>query len=224
MIQATIQLLLYALLAGFSALAFAATIAAMQAGRLKALGFGTGFVIGQLFTCSLFVIVGVAVTGASKRTHSALIAMLELLLALLLIAVALRFRRTPPVETQGSSERSRAVLERLSRMRFFTTLIAGFLLGIGGPKRLLLTALAATAITASGVGNAGEAALVVGYCALATVLVWGSVTLYVLLGNRAVGVMTRAQRRLAQRQPGVKVYALLVLAGMLILDALSLLL
>jgi hypothetical protein len=43
MIHATVQLLLYALLAGFSALAFAATIAVMQAGRLKTLGFGTGF-------------------------------------------------------------------------------------------------------------------------------------------------------------------------------------
>src|SRR5512132_1879775 len=121
MIHATIQLLLYALLAGFSALAFAATIAVMQAGRLKTLGFGTGFVIGQLFTCSLFVIVGVVVTGASKRTHSALLATLELLLALLLIAVALRLRRAPPVETEGSSERTRAVLQRLGRMRLLTT-------------------------------------------------------------------------------------------------------
>ena len=73
MIHATIQLLLYALLAGFSALAFAATIAVMQAGRLKTLGFGTGFVIGQLLICSLFVIFGVVVAGASKRTHSALL-------------------------------------------------------------------------------------------------------------------------------------------------------
>ena len=222
MIHATLQLFLYALLAGFSALAFAATIAVMQAGRLKTLGFGTGFVIGQLFTCSLFVIFGVAVTGASKRTHSALLATLELLVALLLIAVALRIRRAPPVETQGSSERTQAVIQRLSRLHFFTTSIAGFLLGIGGPKRLLLTALAATAITTAGVRDAGEAALIVWYCALATVLVWGPVIVYLLLGDRAVGVMTRAQQRLARRQPGVKVYALLVLAGMLILDAISL--
>ncbi len=224
MIHATIQLLLYALLAGFSALAFAATIAVMQAGRLKTLGFGTGFVIGQLFTCSLFVIVGVVVTGASKRPHSALLATLEVLVALLLIAVALRLRRAPLVETEGSSERTQAVIERLGRMRFLTTSIAGVLLGIGGPKRLLLTALAATAITTASVRDVGEAALVVWYCALATVLVWGPVIVYVLLGERAVGVMTRAQQRLAHRQPGVKVYALLVLAGMLILDALSLLL
>jgi hypothetical protein len=224
MIHATVQLLLYALLAGFSALAFAATIAVMQAGRLRTLGFGTGFVLGQVFTCSLFVIVGVVVTGASKRPHSALIATLELLLALLLIAVALRVRRAPQVETEGSSERTQAVLDRLSRLRFVTTAITGFLLGIGGPKRLLLTALAATAITTAGVGDAGEAALVVWYCALATVLVWGSVFVYVLLGDRAVGVMTRAQQRLARRQPGAKFYALLLLAGMLILDAISLLL
>jgi hypothetical protein len=224
MIDATIQLLLYALLAGLSALAFAATIAVMQAGRLKTLGFGTGFVLGQVFTCSLFVIVGVVVTGASGRTHSTLVATLELLLALLLIAVALRVRRAPPVETEGSSERTRAVIARLSRMRFLTTSIAGFLLGIGGPKRLLLTALAATAITTAGVGDAEEALLVVWYCALATVLVWGPVVVYVLLGDRTVGIMTRAQQRLARRQPGAKVYALLVLAGMLILDAISLVL
>lgn len=224
MIHATIQLLLYSLLAGFSALAFAATLAVMQAGRLKTIGFGTGFVLGQVFTCSLFVILGVVVTGASKRTHSALIAALELLLAIFLIAVALRARRAPPAETQGSSERMRAVIERLSRLRFLTTSITGFLLGIGGPKRLLLTALAATAITTAGVGNAEEAALVVWYCAVATVLVWGSVTVYVLLGDRAVGVMMRAQQRLARRQPGVKFYAVLVVAGLLILDAVSLLL
>jgi Sap-like sulfolipid-1-addressing protein len=222
MIHATIQLLLYALLAGFSALAFAATIAVMQAGRLKTLGFGTGFVIGQVFTCSLFVILGVVVTGGSERTHSALLATLELLLALLLIAVALRFRHAPPVETEGSSERTQAVIVRLGRMRFLTTSMAGFLLGIGGPKRLVLTALAATAITTAGVSDAEEAALVVWYCALATVLVWGPVLVYVLLGDRAVGIMTRAQQRLARRQPGVKFYALLVLAGMLIIDAISL--
>jgi hypothetical protein len=223
MIHATLQLLFYALLAGFSALAFAATIAVMQAGRLKTLGFGTGFVIGQVFTCSLFVILGVVVTGASKRTHSVLLATLELLLALILIAAAARFRRAPRVDTEGSSERTQAVLERLGRMRFLTTSIAGLVLGIGGPKRLLLTALAATAITTAGLGDAAEAALVVWYCALATVLVWAPVIVYVLLGDRAVGVMTRAQQRVAGRQPGVKVYAFLVLAAILILDAISLL-
>ena len=190
---------------------------------MKTLGFGTGFVLGQVFTCSVFVSFGVVVTGASKRTHSALLATLELLVAVLLIAFAARFRRAPSVETEGASERTQAVLERLSRLRFLTTSIAGFVLGIGGPKRLLLTALAATAITTADVHDAAEAALAGWYCALATALVWGPVIVYVLLGDRAVGVMTRAQQA-TRRQSGVKVYALLVLAGLLILDAISLLL
>ena len=108
-------------------------------------------------------------------------------------------------------------------MRFLTATIAGLLLGIGGPKRLL-TALAATAITTAGVGDADEAALVVFYCALATVLVWGPVVVFVLLGDRVVQMMTRAQREVARRQPEVKIYAFLVLAGVLILDAISLIL
>jgi hypothetical protein len=223
MLHATLQLFLYALLAGFSALAFAATVAVMQAGRLKTLGFGTGFVLGQLFTCSLFVIFGVAVTRASKKTHSVLLAAIELLLAAVLAVIALRARRAPPVATEVSSERTQAVIERLSRLRFLTTSLAGFLLGIGGPKRLLLTALAATAITSANVRHAGEAALVVWYCALATLLVWGPVVVYVLLGDRALAIMTRAQERLAHRHSGVKVYALLLLAGLLILDAISVL-
>ena len=223
MIHAALHLLLYALIAGFSALAFAATLAVMQAGRLKTLGFGIGFVSGQVLTCSLLVGFGVAVTGATKRTHSTLLATLELLLALLLIAAAVRFRRAPPVETEGGSERTK-VLERLSRLRLVTTSIAGFMLGVGGPKRLVLTSLAATAITTAGVGVADEAVLVVLYCALATALVWGPVVVFVLLGDRAIGGMTRAEQWVARRQPKVKVYAFLVLAGALILDAIILLL
>ena len=45
---------------------------------------------------------------------------------------------------------------------------------------------------------------------------------YVLLGDRAVGVMTRAQDEVARRQPGVRVYACPVLAGVLSLDAIGL--
>ena len=222
MIHAALHLLLYALIAGFSALAFAATLVVMQAGRVKTIGFGIGFVSGQVLTCSLLVGFGVVVSGRSRRTHSTLLATVELLFALLLIAAALRGRRARPVETEGSSERTQAALERLRRLRLLTTSLAGALLGIGGPKRLVLTALAATAITTAGVGVADEAALVVWYCALATVLVWGPVIVFVFLGDRAVEAMTRAQQEVARRQPGVRVYALLLVAGLLILDAISL--
>ena len=44
MLHAAIQVVLYGLLAGLTAVGFAATLAVMPSGRLKALGFGAGFV------------------------------------------------------------------------------------------------------------------------------------------------------------------------------------
>ena len=225
MLHAAIQLLLYGLLACLSPLAFAATIAVTQAGRLKALGFGTGFVAAQFLTCALFVGIGVAATGDGTRSHPGIQVLLEVALAVTLGGVALRVRRRPPTEGEGegSSERTRAVLDRLGRLHFLTTILAGLFLGIGGPKRLLLTAFAATTITTAGLSNSGKAAFVVLYVALATALVWGPVILFVLLGERAVALMKGAQEEVARRQPVVTVYALLLLAALLAIDAIGVL-
>ena len=223
MLHATIQVLLYGLLAGLSPLAFAATIAVTQTGRLKALGFGAGFVLAQLSTCALFVIAGVAVTGTTK-SYPGVQALLGGALAVLLVSVALQVRRRGPRHREGSSERTRALLERLGRLRFLTTILAGLVLGIGGPKRLVLTAFAATTITTAGLRDSGEVALVVLYVALATALVWGPVILFVLLGERAVALMKRAQAEVERRQPEVTVYALLLLAALLAIEAIGVLL
>ena len=221
MLQAILQLLLYALLAGLSALAFAATIAVMSAGRLKALGFAIGFVLAQLLTCSLLVLIGVAATGSSRKQHPGVQATLAIVLALGLVMLALRIRRRPPAPREGSSERTRALLERLGRLRFLTTLLAGLILGIGGPKRLILTALAGTAITTAGFHDPAQAALVVLYSGVATALVWGPVILFVLLGDRVVAIMKNAQKWVARHQPDVIVYGLLVLASFLVLNAIT---
>jgi Sap, sulfolipid-1-addressing protein len=224
MLHAAIQVLLYGLLAGLSPLAFAATLAVMPAGRLKALGFGTGFVVAQVLTCSVFVIIGIAATGSRRESHPGIQATLEVLLALALTGLALRVRRRPPTAKESSNERMQALLERLGRLRFLTTVVAGFLLGIGGPKRLVLTGLAATTIVIAGVSDAREAVLVVVYVAVATALVWGPVILVGLLGKRAVSLMEGAQGEVGRRQPRVTVYALLVLAALLIIDAIAVLL
>jgi hypothetical protein len=224
MLQAAIQVVLYALLAGLSPLAVAATIAVTQAGRLKALGFGTGFVAAQLVTCTLFVIIGVTTTSSSTRSHHPGVqALLAFALALALGGVALQVRRRPPTQGKGSSNRTRAALERLRRLRFFTTVLAGLLLGIGGPKRLLLTAFAATTITSVGTSDSGKAAFVVLYVALATALVWGPVILFVLLGERGVKLMESAKGAVARHQPGVTVYTLLLIAALLAIDGIGVL-
>jgi Na+/melibiose symporter-like transporter len=227
MLHAAIQVVLYGLLAGLSVLGFAATLAVMPSGRLKALGFGAGFVGAQILTCSVLVIFGIAATGSNGKSHPGLRAALEVALALVLIALALVIRRRPPNSPTAhdrSKARTQALLERLSRLRILTTVVAGFLLGIGGPKRLVLTSLAATTIVTAGLGDAEEAALVVVYVTLATALVWGPLLLFLLLGKRVIALMESAQGEVGRRQPQVTVYALLILAGLLLLDAGSFLL
>ncbi len=221
MLHTAIQLLLYALLAGLSPIALGATIAVMPAGRLKVTGFGIAFVMAQLLTCSLFVVIGVAATGSSRQSHPDLHAVLEVGLAAALAWLAVQVRRRPPVASERSNPRTRAMLERLGRLRFLTTLFAGLLLGIGGPKRLVLTALAATTITTAGLQDSREATLVVLYAAIATALAWGPAIVFVLFGDRAIARIKEVQADMAHRQPGITVNALLALAALLAIDAIG---
>jgi len=228
MLHAAIQVVLYGLLAGFTALGFAATLTVMPSGRLKALGFGAGFVGAQALTCSVLVIFGIRVAGGNN--HPDLRAALELALALALVALALRVHRRPAntIDSAAAHERSKArtqaLLERLRRLRVLTTVVAGFLLGIGGPKRLVVTSLAATTIVAAGLGDINQAALVVVYVTLATSLVWVPLILFLLLGKHVITLMENAQSEVGRRQPQVTVYALLLLAALFVLHAASVLL
>jgi Sap, sulfolipid-1-addressing protein len=91
-------------------------------------------------------------------------------------------------------------------LRFLTTVVAGFLLGIGGPKRLVLTSLAATTIVTAGLGDTGEALLVVVYVTLATALVWGPAILFLLLGHRLIALMEGAQDEIGRRPPSTRLW------------------
>ena len=219
------HLIPYALLAALSPLGFAATIAVMRTGRLRAFGFGVGVVLGQLFACAVLVAVGGGSVPSHETRHPTFEGLLELGLGIALVCFAVVVYRRPPSMTRvaGSSGRSKELLERLGHVRAFTALVTGFLLGIGGPKRLVLTALASASITASGVTGSNEAALVVWYSVLATVLIWVPLVGYLLLGQRAVTRLNRGLEWLTRRQRPVTVCALVVLGLVLLGDAAALL-
>ena len=230
MLHATLQVVLYGLLAGLTAVGFAATLAVVPSGRVKAFGFGAGFVGAQILTCSVLVIFGIAATGSTGKSHAGFRAALEAALALVLIALAVVVHRRPsntnegPTAHESSKARTQALLERLSRLRVLTTVVAGFLLGIGGPKRLVLTCLAAATIVTAGLGDVYQAQLIVVYVTLATALVWGPLILFLFLGKRVIELMEGAQEEVARRQPQVTVYGLLILAALFVVDAASILL
>jgi len=214
-----LQLVPYALVATMSPLGFAATLAVMGSGRVKALAFACAFIGGQLIACSTLVLIGAAAVPGHESRHPALQACLEIGfgLGLLWLAVAVHRRHGPADRSNG---RSKAALERLRNLQFTTALAAGAFLGIGGPKRLVLSALAATSIAASGVGDAQEGALIAWYTALATLLVWAPIGAFEVFGQRAVATLGKGQRWMSEHQRQVVFYPLVLLALLLIGDGL----
>ena len=221
MLGEAVRLIPYALLAALSPLGFAATITVMKTGRVTALGFALGVVLGQLLACTILVAVGGASIPSRDKDHPTFQGLLELGLAVALLWLAAVISHRPPgaMHSPGGSGRSKQVLERLARVHVSTAFVAGLLLGIGGPKRLVLTALASASITAAGVGGSDEGALIAWYSGLATVIVWLPILGYALLGQWAVTWLDRGLEWLTRHQKTASVSVLIVVAGVLFIDA-----
>ena len=151
--------------------------------RLKGVALAVGFVVGQ---ASFFFLAFALGTAASPdgRNHPSAVAVIEIAFgtALLFTAAYVRRHRGDPPAARGPNPRTEAIRARLANLRPSTALGTGAALGIGGPKRISVTLVASAAIAAAGVDGAGAVGFGVLYVAVATILVWLPVLLYVMLG------------------------------------------
>ena len=99
-----LQLVPYALVAAMSPLGFAATLAVMGSGRLKALVFGCAFIAGQLVACSILILIGAAALPDHGARHPTLQAALEIVFRRRTRRARIGRAPTPP--TRGSLERT----------------------------------------------------------------------------------------------------------------------
>jgi hypothetical protein len=214
------SIVLYALLAAASPLALASTLVVLRSGRGRANGsaFAVGFLLGGTCTCLLAVAVGSFATPEHKSGHDTIAALLALVFGALLLAAAWQLRSPRPHQT-GTSPRTKALLERLGRLRPATALTIGTLLGVGGPKRLTITLLVAATISLAGVGWPARLALAATYVLVGGLLVWVPVAVYLVVGKRADAWMARAEAWLTANQRQLAFASTLVLGVLLIGEA-----
>ena len=215
-----LQMVLYALIAAASPFALTATVAVLKShlARLNGLIFAGAFVLGEgigwIFALALGSVLGIG-TGDHKVA-----AAFELALGVLLLLTALQVHRGVIAGGPQGSSRATALLGRLEHLRPFTAFWIGTLLGIGIPKRLTITIVAAAALKAAGFGPVENLLLILVYMATAAVLVWVPVAIYVVAGPRADNLLDSGQEWLASNQRPVTLYSLLVFGALLVFDGL----
>lgn len=217
--------LLYGLVAALSPLAFASTLAVLRSerGRVNGLVFAVGFLIAQALTCLVAISLGSIATPEHEGGRDTISSVLALILGILLLAAAWHWRSPRQAETRpraGTSPRTKAFLDRLARLHPGTALSVGFLLGIGGPKRLTVTLLFSATVAVSGRDTAEKVTAGLIYVVIASVLVWLPVGLYVVAGERANVWMAAAQDWLIANRQQIGLGATLVLGVLFTADGL----
>jgi hypothetical protein len=227
-----VHTVLYGLLAGASALAATAVLVVLRTGhtRLNGIAFAIGFLAAQLFVCVLALAFGTDNIPRNGSSHRVIEALIELALGVALLLAA-RKLHTPPAPPRPRVPRPHvakfaaqldarrvAMLDRIGSLHPPAILGTGALLGIGGPKRLVLTLLASAAIATAQVSRTGETTLVAVYVALATILVWVPVLLAVVWGDRAAEWTATAQRWWADRKATALIVPLLVVGAALVVN------
>jgi Sap, sulfolipid-1-addressing protein len=186
--------------------------------RLKGAALAIGFVAGQ---AAFFLLVFAIGTRSSPdgKNHPAVVDSIEIAfgIALLLTAVYVRRHRSD-LAARGPNPRTAAIRSRLANLRPLTALGTGAALGIGGPKRIGVTIVVSAAIAAAGLESAEALGLAVLYVAVATILVWVPILLYVAFGARATEWLENAQRWIGQHKATLTFYLSAVLGTVLVVD------
>ena len=216
-----LRMLVLALLAALSPLALTATILVLKShlARLNGILFAAGFLLGEAIGWAFALLLGSVLDLGDGGDIVA--AALQVLLGALLLSVAWRVHRREAAPRRERGPRTQALLARLQHLNPIAAVVVGTLLGLGIPKRLTITIVAAATLTASDLDNARQLALVALYIVVAAVLVWAPVLVYVVAGARARAWLDAVQDWLASHQRKVTMVSLAAFGTLLVVDGLT---
>lgn len=216
------RILLFAVVAAASPVALLATLGVLTSrrGRANGMAFVAGFVLGQAAAFLAAFLVGSAATTDRPGGRGELEAGLELAFGIGLLALAWpeRQHRASAGHAQGS--KTKRLLGRLRGLRPGTAFSVGALLGVGGAKRLTITIVAGATVGIAGLLPVQDAFLGALYVAVAAVLVWVPVAVYVVVGERADRWMKEAEAWLSANERRLTFFSTLFFGFLLTSDAL----
>jgi Sap, sulfolipid-1-addressing protein len=213
------RILLFALVAGASPVAIVSTLAALNSrrGRTNGLALVAGFLLGQSVAFLAAFLVGSAAQAGLDADDQT--AALELAVGLALLAIAwYEWRRRPAGPNNGF--RTKALLTGLKGLRPGTAFTFGALLGLGGVKRLSITIVAGATVGVADLVPAEELALGLLYVAVASILVWLPVAVYLVAGAHAAEWMRSAEDWLVANERRITFVTTLLFGFLLTSDAL----
>jgi threonine/homoserine/homoserine lactone efflux protein len=212
------RMLLYALVAAASPAAFLATLAVLSSkrGRWNGTVFAVGFVLAQTVTLIVVYAIGAAANDTGRDTVNAYV---ELAAGVAIIVLSLvRPQISTKPRTPRSSPRTKAMLERLSRVTPSVALGVGALLGVGA-KRLAITIIAAGSLALAATSEAAAWGLGALYVVVSTVIVWLPVVYSLISGKGMDEMVATAKARAEKRGHRYAFIAGLVLGALLVADA-----
>lgn len=215
-----LRILFFGVIAAVSPLAFASTLVVLRSRRARLNGaiFAGAFLLAETLVLVVLLAVG-SIGSPESGSRDTAASALELVFGLLLLGVAVRIRRGGAVVETRQPGRTEALLARLERITPAGAFWAGALLGVGGPRRLTISIVTAATVTAAGLTSRQTVGAVVLYLAVASVLVWAPVGLYLVTGPRARVWLATAEEWLTANQRTVATIALVVFGAILVADS-----
>ena len=219
--EAALRTFAYALFAAASPITVLATLIVLTSGRGRLNGtvFLASFLLGQIGVCVAGLFVSATAVNRLEGHDDTGVSIFKLVLGVALIAAARMGQRRPATRESGASTRTEALLARLEQLSAKTAFTAGLALGIG-VKRLIVTLLAATTISAAQLDASEETLLVALYIVVASLSVWPAVALYLVFGEHAGVLINGAKRWLTANGTRVTFYITFGVGVLLCVDAL----
>ncbi|MEU2420135.1 GAP family protein [Streptomyces sp. NPDC007851] len=196
-------------------------VLATPGGRLGGLLFALGWVLGLAVLGAVMLLVGGNGDASAHQQPATWVGALKLALgALLTLVGAVQWRRRPRDPSQARLPKWMAAIDRFTPVRI---LGLGLLLSAGNLKNAPLTIAAAASISSAGISVPEQIGTLAVFVAVASLGVLAPLALYLVMGERAKGILANWREWAARHNVAVLAVLFFVLGLKLLGDGISIL-